>query len=139
MLNISKVQKVIADIDSLGLHAEASEINNLILPVKVDNNCESVTASKDGFTLQDLNSAISKLTSMTEDDIISALVKGGGSKYRNIKFMEKPRFMDSLYFSSALKGLTAVYRVKIDNDSIDIAKNINFLYVTWNGQDYLAV
>ena len=93
-----------------------------------------VKGSKDGFSLAVLKSATDKLSSMSGKDIEDLLSESDEAD--NIAVIGA-KFIDSMYFNSALKGLTATYSIVYKSkDSDKIIKKL--VYITWDGQSFTA-
>lgn len=121
---MNDLKQVLDMMHEMGLIDEAYTISSI------------VKGSKDGFSLAELKSATDKLSSMSGKDIEDLLSEN--DEVDNITVIGA-KFIDSMYFSSALKGLTATYSIaytKSENKDSDITKKL--VYITWDGQSFTA-
>lgn len=121
MNNLSKVLNIM---HSSGLINEANTISCI------------VKGSRDGFSLSDLKQAIDKFSSMSVNEI-QDMLKESDNSLSDIN-VTTAKFIDSMYFNSVLKGITATYSIVYtkSEDESHIYKKL--VYVTWDGQSFSA-
>lgn len=121
MNNLSKVLNIM---HSSGLINEANTISCI------------VKGSRDGFSLLDLKQAIDKFSSMSVNEI-QDMLKESDNSLSDIN-VTTAKFIDSMYFNSVLKGITATYSIVYTKSEDESNINKKLIYVTWDGQSFTA-